>query len=93
MVDPDPEMRARCRRELRRDRHEPATAGTLAATATALRRDLPELILLEWALPDGTALDLCALLAADAATRAIPFVFVSAQGDEAHRIRGFEIGA
>lgn len=93
MVDPDPEMRARYRRELRRDRHEPTTVSTRAATLTAIRRAAPDLVLLEWTYSDGTPTDVHDLLAAGPDTRTVPFVFVSTRGSEAHRLRGLELGA
>ncbi|MCX7047577.1 MAG: response regulator transcription factor [Candidatus Sumerlaeota bacterium] len=57
------------------------------------RAQTPDLILLDILMPELNGLDVCRLLKADPATSAIPIVIVSALGEEAHIVKGLELGA
>jgi two-component system phosphate regulon response regulator PhoB len=57
------------------------------------RTELPDLILLDLMLPDIMGTEVCRALKADAATREIPVIMVTAKGEEIDRVVGFEIGA
>lgn len=53
----------------------------------------PDLILLDVMMPNMTGHDACRALKADAATRDIPVIFVTAMADTQDEARGFELGA
>jgi two-component system phosphate regulon response regulator PhoB len=53
----------------------------------------PDLVLLDLMLPDLTGGDVCRQLKADAETRDIPVIMVTAKGEEIDRVVGFEVGA
>lgn len=53
---------------------------------------LPELILLDIMMPDVNGYELCQQLKADARTKDIPVIFLSALDDELDKIKAFEIG-
>ena len=53
----------------------------------------PDLVLLDLMLPDGSGADVCRTLKADARTRHVPVIMVTAKGEELDRVVGFEIGA
>jgi DNA-binding response OmpR family regulator len=57
------------------------------------RRPDVDLIVLDLLLPDMHGFDVCQRLRSEESTRAVPIVVVTALGDEAHRVRGFEVGA
>lgn len=57
------------------------------------REQLPALIVLDLMLPGLDGFEVCRLLRRDAATAAIPIVFLTARTDELDRIVGFELGA
>jgi two-component system phosphate regulon response regulator PhoB len=59
----------------------------------AVRRDPPDLILLDLMLPGLDGLELTRLLKRDGATSRIPIVVVTARGEEVDRIVGLELGA
>jgi two-component system phosphate regulon response regulator PhoB len=62
-----------------------------AETAQALLRDaLPDLVLLDWMLPGKSGLALAKQLRADARTRGLPIIMVTARGDEADKVAGLE---
>lgn len=54
---------------------------------------MPDLILLDVRMPKMTGYEACKALKAQAATRAIPVVFLSARGQEAEIKHGLELGA
>ena len=53
----------------------------------------PDLILLDVMMPNMTGHDACRALKANAATRDIPVIFVTAMADAEDEARGFELGA
>ena len=67
-----------------------ATDGTRALQIA--RQQQPELILLDVMMPGMDGYTVCRTLKADAATRAIPVVFVTALNDVADEAHGFDVG-
>jgi DNA-binding response OmpR family regulator len=60
---------------------------------SGLRRLDVNLIVLDLLLPDMHGFEVCERLRHEEVTRAVPIVMVTALGDEASRVRGFEVGA
>jgi two-component system phosphate regulon response regulator PhoB len=58
-----------------------------------IRGDLPDLILLDWMLPHTSGVVLARQLRADARTRSIPIIMLTARGDERDKVTGLESGA
>ena len=54
---------------------------------------LPDLILLDWMLPDLSGIDVCRKLKAQMETRDIPIIMVTARGSEDDAVRGLTMGA
>ena len=59
----------------------------------AIRRDPPDLVLLDLMLPGVDGLELTRMLKRDAATSRLPIVMLTARGEEVDRIVGLELGA
>ncbi|PKN56127.1 MAG: DNA-binding response regulator [Deltaproteobacteria bacterium HGW-Deltaproteobacteria-14] len=59
----------------------------------ALAAPTPDLILLDLMLPDMPGTEVCRQIRADARTRKIPLIMVTAKSDEIDRVVGFEVGA
>lgn len=57
------------------------------------RAEAPNLILLDVMMPEFSGLDICRTLKAQAATRAIPVIFVTALSDSQDEAQGFDAGA
>src|SRR6476661_2229268 len=55
-----------------------------------IRRALPDLVLLDWMLPGQSGLALARALRADARTRELPIIMLTARGDEADKVAGLE---
>ena len=56
------------------------------------RNDVPDLILLDINMPDLSGYQVCEQLKADAATRSIPIIFLSAQDDLEDKVKAFNLG-
>jgi two-component system phosphate regulon response regulator PhoB len=93
VIDDDPDTRTALDRSLALDGHDRSYCTSGNEGVDAARRERPDLILLEQSLPDRTGAEVCRALAKSAATRDVPFVFVTSRAAEADRIRGFELGA
>jgi len=53
----------------------------------------PDIVLLDWMLPNRSGIDLCRQLRAQNETRDLPVIMLTARGEEEDRIRGLELGA
>ena len=53
----------------------------------------PDLILLDWMMPNLSGIEVCRRLKSSNKTRAIPIIMVSARSEEMDKVRGLEIGA
>lgn len=80
--------------------HHLRQAGYTVAHAARLRDGMaqalatvPELIILDLMLPDGSGLDGCRTLKGNPKTRHVPIVILTARGEEIDRVVGFEVGA
>ncbi len=68
-----------------------ATSGYKALEM--IRRDVPDLVILDLMLPDVSGVELCRTLRREEATREVPVLMLTARGDEIDRVVGFEVGA
>ncbi|MGB7206821.1 MAG: phosphate regulon transcriptional regulator PhoB [Anderseniella sp.] len=55
--------------------------------------DVPDLILLDWMLPNLSGIEICRALRARRETRDVPIIMLTARGEEAERVRGLATGA
>ena len=69
------------------------TASDGAKALEAARAQLPDLILLDWMLPEMNGLEVCRALKQDAATRHIPIIMLTVKSDETDKVLGLEMGA
>lgn len=58
-----------------------------------IKKSLPDLVLLDWMLPDLSGIDICKQIKKDAKLKSIPVIMLTAKSEEADKIRGFETGA
>src|SRR5204863_3871663 len=69
----------------------PATSGLTALQR--VQKKLPDLILLDFMMPEMDGLEVCRRLKSDAATRQIPIIFLTASNEMSHLVQGLEAGA
>ena len=93
LIDDDSRLTAMVGEYLRRNGYEVEAAGSLAAGREWLKLSHFDALLLDLMLPDGDGLDLTRELRADARTRRLPLLMLTARGEPMDRIVGLEIGA
>lgn len=93
VVEDEPEIQELIRYNLTREGYRVCLATSGEEALAAVRRDPPDLILLDLMLPGVDGLEVCRRLKGDPATRAIPVVILTAKSEEADVVSGLELGA
>jgi two-component system phosphate regulon response regulator PhoB len=78
---------------LRRAGCDVALAEHSQAALVSIGDRRPDLVLVDWMLPDMSGLDLVRALRRDANTRDIPIMMLTARAEEADKVAGLETGA
>ena len=90
MVDDDVDLNALVTEYLARFGHRLVTATTAARGMAELRRERPDLIILDIMLPDTDGLTLCRKIRTEFD---VPIIMLTARGEVADRVLGLELGA
>ena len=90
MVDDDVDLNNLLTEYLARYGHRLVTATTAARGLQALRREQPDLIILDIMLPDIDGLTLCREIRTESE---VPIIMLTARGEVADRVLGLELGA
>ena len=93
LVDDDARLSSMVGDYLRHAGFDVETAGSLAAARERLAAESYDTLVLDLMLPDGDGLDLCREIRADARTRHLPLLMLTARGEPMDRIVGLELGA
>jgi DNA-binding response OmpR family regulator len=93
LIDDDARLAAMVGEYLRNAGFEVDVAATLAAGRERLHDGSYDALLLDLMLPDGDGLDFTRTLRADARTRRLPLLMLTARGEPLDRIVGLELGA
>ena len=93
VIEDEPDIRRNLEYNLSREGFSVSGAASIAEAKLILNSDFFNLILLDLMLPDGSGLDLCKSIKADAKTESIPIIILTAKDDEVDRVVGFELGA
>lgn len=59
----------------------------------AVAEERPDLMLLDWMLPNVSGIELCRQFRARNGTRDMPIIMLTARGEEEDRVRGLDVGA
>lgn len=70
-----------------------AEAGDGEEALLLVAENPPDLVILDWMMPNLSGIEVCRRLKADPATRAIPVIMLSARLDVPDRVHGLETGA
>jgi two-component system, OmpR family, phosphate regulon response regulator OmpR len=93
LIDDDLRLTTMVGDYLRRQGLEVDTAGSLAAGRERLKAGGVDALVLDLMLPDGDGLDFTRELRADARTRRLPLLMLTARGEAMDRVIGLELGA
>ncbi len=93
LIDDDARLTTMVGDYLRRSGYDIDVAGSLGAGRERIRQTTYDALLLDLMLPDGDGLELTRELRADAKTRRLPLLMLTARGEPMDRIVGLELGA
>ncbi len=93
VVEDEPAIQELIALNLRQAGHRTLRALSAEEARNLIRDSLPDLILLDWMLPGQSGIEFARKLKADAATKAIPIIMLTARGEEEDRVLGLETGA
>ena len=93
VVDDEDDLLELVRYNLTKEGYEVACVGSGEEALKAVRRVLPDLIVLDLMLPSVDGLEVCRRLKADARTREVPIIMLTAKSEESDMIAGLDRGA
>ena len=93
IVEDEPAIRELIALNLRHAGWTPLHAPDAASARASIDAALPDLILLDWMLPDQSGVELARRLRADARTRELPIILLTARSAEPERWGAFGAGA
>ncbi len=92
-VEDEPPIQELIRYTLEQAGMRAVAASDAAGALAALRDELPDVVLVDWMLPDKSGLALARELRDTARTADLPIIMLTARGEEADRVKGLEQGA
>lgn len=93
VVEDEPPLVEVLRYNLEKEGYLVDVAEDGAAALDKARRSIPDLIILDWMLPELSGIEVCRQLRADPDTKEVPVIMLTARGEEADRIKGLASGA
>jgi two-component system, OmpR family, phosphate regulon response regulator PhoB len=93
VVEDEPAIQELIAVNLARHGHEVRRAATAEEARRSVAESLPDVILLDWMLPDEAGPSITRRLRADARTREVPIIMLTARAGEDDKIAGLESGA
>jgi DNA-binding response OmpR family regulator len=93
VVEDEDDIRTLVRYNLEQEGFRVDEASDGAEAHQMVRRSVPDAMVLDLMLPGMPGLELCQKLRAEAATRTLPILMLTAKGSEVDRIVGLEMGA
>jgi two-component system phosphate regulon response regulator PhoB len=93
VVEDEPQIQELVAVNLEHFGHRVRRASTAEEAEAAIRTALPDVIVLDWMLPGESGLALARRLRADARTRDLPILMLTARAMEQEKISGLEAGA
>lgn len=92
IVDDTPTILELLQKMLIRQGYQVRVAGSGARALEAVKASLPDLILLDIMMPEMSGYEVCERLKADAQTRDVPVIFISALSETKNIVNGFTLG-
>ncbi len=93
VVEDEPDIAALIAYQLTREGLRVETASTGTGALEAVRREVPDLIVLDRMLPELSGDEVLRRLKDEPSTRSVPVLVLTAKRDQEDRIHGFELGA
>jgi len=93
VVEDEPQILELVAVNLEHSGHRVLRAATAEEADTAIRAELPDVLVLDWMLPGESGLSLARRLRADERTRDLPILMLTARAMEQDKLSGLEAGA
>jgi DNA-binding response OmpR family regulator len=93
LIEDDTDLINLVKYNLQREGFAVATSQTGRNALDFIRREHPDLIILDIMLPDADGLEICKAIRKDSDVGSIPIIFLTARATETDRIVGLELGA
>lgn len=93
VVEDEPAQREVLAYNLRAEGFSVVTAASGDDALIVVQETLPDLIVLDWMLPEVSGIEICRQLKSGAATSKIPIIMLSARSEDTDKVRGLETGA
>jgi two-component system, OmpR family, phosphate regulon response regulator PhoB len=92
VVEDEAPIREMLRLALNRAGFAMVEAGDTQQAHTLIFEQMPQLVLLDWMLPNTSGIEFANRLKKDDFTKNIPIIMLTAKTEEADKIRGFDVG-
>jgi two-component system alkaline phosphatase synthesis response regulator PhoP len=93
LAEDDPDIQLVARLSLRKAGFAVTAVGNGAAVLEKLGEERPDVILLDWMMPEMDGFEACSKLKSDPNTSGIPVIFLTAKSQESEINRGLALGA
>jgi DNA-binding response OmpR family regulator len=93
VVDDEPFILMMIEDKLRRAGMEVITLRESKNALAVIRRERPDLVILDWMMPEISGIELCRMLKADPDLKDIPVLLLTAKGQDADKELGLQCGA
>jgi DNA-binding response OmpR family regulator len=93
VAEDDPDIASLLEHYLKKAGFAPVLVPSGRDVMPQIKREAPDLVVLDLMLPGLDGLQVCRAIRADAATAAIPIIMLTAKAEESDRIVGLELGA
>jgi len=93
VVEDEQPIRSMLEYVLSKEGYETVEAETVKQAHTVLNETMPDLVLMDWMLPDATGLQMVESMKQAPATCDIPIIMLTANSGEDHKLRGLNAGA
>ena len=93
LIEDDPSITELIRYNVEAEGYRLETSGNGEDGLMLAEETVPDLVLLDWMLPNLSGIEICRRLRASPKTRGIPIIMLTARGEEADKIRGLDTGA
>ncbi|HAR53305.1 MAG TPA: DNA-binding response regulator, partial [Roseovarius nubinhibens] len=93
LVEDEPAQRDILTYNLEADGFEVAAAENGEEALLLVDEVSPDIIVLDWMLPNVSGIEVCRQLKSRSDTRGVPIIMLSARSEEVDRVRGLETGA
>lgn len=93
IIEDDPSLVELLRYNLENEGFEVSIARDGEEGLESVATQVPDLVVLDWMLPNVSGIEVCRQLRQKSETRTMPVIMLTAKGEESDRVRGLETGA